>query len=232
MMEELDRFYQSRVGQAAKIVLARAIYSYWPLPPSSRILGVGCVSPFVPHLWGASECVWDHARTRDLITMRDNSVSHMLLAHVFEQNDTVSSLFAQAARILNGMHGQMLLIMPNQRGLWANSDTPFARQYGMLKRMIVKHLVEQGLYVRAMRPVLLAPPGRLSLSVEASGRYLWSSVAGAWVFDIVRIDYARHRMRHMRLPRAHLNPSPRPIIGVGGSAYHDGAQKPPSRQVC
>ena len=176
-------------------MLVRAIYAQWHDAPP-HILGVGHVMQFTPYLW-ASE--WQYAQPSDLVNLPTQSVGHMILAHALEVSDIPDMLLAEVARVLDGM-GHVLIIVPNYRGIWANSDTPFNRQNGMRINMLVQVLGKNRLQLRAMRPVLLRAPMRLSYYSEVFGRYLWAWRAGAWVIAACKIIPSRPQSRWSMTP--------------------------------
>lgn len=143
---ELQSFYGSRQGQVVRRLLQNQIRLLWPDLVGQRVLGIGYAAPLLGAVGASAERVgilmspeqgamrWPSDRpnqvalaVEDELPIADQSVDRVLLVHSLEQAGRMQRLLREIWRILSD-GGQLLVIVPNRRGLWCLSEqTPFGQ---------------------------------------------------------------------------------------------------------
>jgi SAM-dependent methyltransferase len=192
---DLQSFYASRQGQVVRRLLQTQIRSLWPDLTGQRVLGIGYAAPFLGTLGGAIERVgivmspeqgamrWPHDRANqvalaleDDLPIADNSVDRVLLVHALESADQTQRLLREIWRILTD-GGQMLVLVPNRRGLWCLSErTPFGQGRPFSPTQL-KQLLRANLFApQQTTSALFVPPSpstmllRTAFAWERAGR--------------------------------------------------------------
>ncbi len=152
---ELERFYNSRLGKMAGISIRSAIRKAWPemFEHKSRrdenILGCGYALPYLkmfllrsqrvmaamPGNYGAVFWPENNGKNRGRnlafsyedteMPLPDASISRAIIIHSLEFSDNLTQTMRELWRVLTP-EGRVILIVPNRKGLWARADsTPF-----------------------------------------------------------------------------------------------------------
>ena len=184
---ELYDFYGSRQGQLVRRLISREIRSNWPDVSGLNVLGLGHATPFMSSL--ASEAaraavimpeaqgVMRWPRKRPNLTaigmeydlpLDDRSVDRVLIVHALEATERAGRLLREVWRILAD-DGEILVIVPNRRGLWCLSErTPFGqgRPYSstQLKQLLRSHLFAP----QKTGFALFVPPFRANLLLKTA----------------------------------------------------------------
>ncbi len=184
---DLQNFYATPLGQAARQLLHQAIRKAWPRMPGLRLGGYGFASPYLtpylaevratvslmPSAQGATP--WPESQdnrvcmvAEDCFPLPDLSLDRLLVVHALEHATRPAGLLREAWRVLDA-EGRLLLILPNRRGLWARVDRtpfgwgqPFSR--AQVTRLLNDMLFEQ---LSAERMLFLPPTNRLWLQRSA-----------------------------------------------------------------
>lgn len=212
---ELYDFYGSRQGQLVRRLIAREIRAHWPDVSGQHVLGLGHATPFMGPLAQEAERAavimpkahgvvrWPRSSPNlvalgqeDDLPIDDRSVDRLLIVHVLEATDRVSRVLREAWRILAD-DGELLVIVPNRRGLWCLSErTPFGqgRPYSstQLKQLLRNHLFAPkrtgfALFVPPFRSHLLL---RTAVAWERLGLRFAQQFAGALVMRAEKEIYA------------------------------------------
>lgn len=90
----------------------------------------------------------------DMIPLRDGSLDRLLLIHALEAGERTRDILREAWRCLKP-EGQMIVVIPNRRGVWARFDhTPFGhgRPYsrGQLERQLRSSMFEPEAWINAL----------------------------------------------------------------------------------
>ena len=96
-------------------------------------------------------------------------------------------MLSEAWRVLKP-EGQLLLIVPNRRGLWAGPpSTPFGHGRPFSRTQLEKLLSEVSFIPQSWHPTLFMPPSRFTLltrsavAFERVGALLWPAFAGVHI---------------------------------------------------
>lgn len=210
---EIDRFYRSRRGEAARTMAQRRLSALWPQARGLDVLGYGYATPyldtyrdearravaFMPAAQGAmawpdrrgeksAVCLGEETRLPFAEAMFDR----IILAHALEEADNLQRLLRELWRVLSP-EGRLVIIAAHRSGAWARVDAtplghgrPFSR--GQLTRALRDALFEPSAWARA----LYAPPWnwlcgpRTANGFEAVGEKLWPGFGGLILVEAVK----------------------------------------------
>jgi SAM-dependent methyltransferase len=160
---DLHEFSGSRQGQLVRRRLNREIRRHWPDLHGLDVLGLGYASPFMRQLSLSAERVaivmpksqgvvrWPRGEpnlvalgVENDLPIADRSMDRVLIVHALESTEQVGRMLREVWRVLAD-GGQMIVIVPNRRGLWCLSEqTPFGhgRPFSstQLKQLLRSHL--------------------------------------------------------------------------------------------
>ncbi|NQX79744.1 MAG: methyltransferase domain-containing protein [Hyphomicrobiaceae bacterium] len=163
-MSKLQSFYTRPLGLAVRRLLSHRIRARWQCVNDKTLIGLGFAVPFLGTfigkvlrvyammpakqgtlVWpkvGATRCVMVEETH---LPLHDNSVDRLLLVHCLEYSDTRKKLLREIWRVLSP-EGCLMLIVPNQRGVWAMTNaTPFG--YGRAySRIELQGLLQNSLF--------------------------------------------------------------------------------------
>ena len=125
--------------------------------------------------------------TPDALPLMDASIDVLLLAHCLEFADHPQQFLEELWRVLTP-GGQMILIIPNRRGIWSFwENTPFGHGQPYSKGQLSKLLQAHGFDVMQSDDALYAPPSTRPLSVKLRplldriGRKIWPRFSGVLI---------------------------------------------------
>ncbi|HVZ91933.1 MAG TPA: methyltransferase domain-containing protein [Rhizomicrobium sp.] len=211
---ELDEFYESPMGQAARRTILRRLRLLWPSTARCRMMGFGFTIPYlrsfhlecerVVALMPAQQGVlrWPAMRPltalgeEDALPFADALFDRILVVHGLEGADAVRPVMRQLWRVL-APEGRMVIVAPNRASLWAQIErSPFAhgRPYhrGELDRLLRETMFEPQRWDTA----LYGPPlgGRRMMRAGAGweriGRRLWPRLGGVHLVEASKSLYA------------------------------------------
>lgn len=214
----LRQFYSSRLGRQVKSCLRRVVFRHWPIDSGKIILGMGYTTPIfsaidrhqgktpllmalMPRTQGA--IYWPiNAENRSVLgdVMRPpiaaGSVPRMLLMHVFEHSAQPEALLDICWELLSP-GGQLLLVVPNRRGVWARfGATPFATGAPSALAEIKQRLSAADFTLMEVSSALFAPPSehpiwlRSSWLLEWLGRMIFPRSGGVLIVEAEKQIYA------------------------------------------
>jgi SAM-dependent methyltransferase len=214
-IQDLSDFYRSPLGAVARRLLAHRIRALWPDARQQNVLGIGYAAPFLrPFLAEARRVMlampgeqgairWPTEGpsstflTNDMqLPLADASVDKLLAVHCMEVSGDANALLREIWRVLVP-EGQLLLITPNRRGLWARFDTtPFGQGHpysrGQLGRLLAECLYQpgewsSGLFMPPLNwPIVL----KTAVAVERLGHYAWPGFSGVLMVGAQKRLYA------------------------------------------
>ena len=141
---QLEQFYASPLGGAARDMAARRLASLWPDLAGQNVLGYGYTWPYLaryepetnrmilamPEAQGAIA----HEGKRGISTVltqgqalpfSDSSFDRILAIHAIEEEETTAATLAELHRVL-APEGRIVIICANRSGMWARADSlPF-----------------------------------------------------------------------------------------------------------
>jgi SAM-dependent methyltransferase len=214
-IQDLSDFYRSPLGTVARRLLARRIRMLWPDTRQQNVLGIGYAAPFMrPFLAEAQRVIlampgeqgairWPRQGpsctflTNDIqLPLADASVDKLLAVHCLEVCGDANALLREIWRVL-APEGQLLLITPNRRGLWARFDTTPFGQGHPYSRAQLERLLSECLYQPAQwLSGLFMPPLnwrivlKTAVAVERVGLYGWPGFAGVLMVGAQKRLYA------------------------------------------
>lgn len=142
---ELRRFYyRQALGRVAQRSLRNWLVQAWAQTEGMSIGGFGFAAPLLRPFLQSSERVicmmpgqqgvmqWPEADDSRTVMVEEaawplasQSLDRLVMLHGLEASDHAHALLDEARRVLTDS-GEMVLMLPNRRGLWARSDqTPF-----------------------------------------------------------------------------------------------------------
>lgn len=237
---EIDRFYRSVRGQAARAMALRRLQALWPEARGLDMLGLGYAAPFLePYRDSARRTVaympaaqgavpWPERRTAPCLTalggegrlpFAEAVFDRIVLVHALEEAGDHRRLLRELWRVL-APEGRMVVITSHRSGLWSRADsTPFGhgRPYSraQLQRLLGDALFEPIAWARA----LYAPPWRwtcgerASEGFEAIGERLFPAFGGLILVEAVKhVGAVRPGGAGERVRRKALEGAARPAL--------------------
>jgi SAM-dependent methyltransferase len=230
-VSRLIAFYKSPLGRISRALVREQIVSLIGDVGGQRLLGLGFATPylrfaldqaervlaFMPARQGAS--AWpregpSHTVLCDPLEMplTDAAVDITVAIHAMEHVADAEELMRELWRV-TAPNGQLLLVVPRRRGLWAQLDnTPFGQgnpySAGQLDRLLREH----GFVPDAWRDALFLPPveNRFVLGwtriFERMGRWLWPGMSGVIIVRARKqafpaIPRRKREERYVRVPQ-------------------------------
>lgn len=211
----LERFYASRLGQAAQAMAMRRLITLWPNLSGKDILGYGYTHPFLrPHVDSAKHIALAMPGGQGAIAQRskrgfisclteddslpfsDAEFDNVLLAHAVEEAENLQSFLAEMWRVTKP-EGRIIIIASNRGGLWARSDkSPFGAGRPFSRTQLRGLLRTAGFEPTFWAGALYAPPvkfltGNTLLPIfERFGETVWPGFSGLVLVEAVKRLYA------------------------------------------
>jgi len=212
---QIDNFYASRIGVAARRMTARRLSSVWPDLHGHDILGFGYCSPYletylpsakrvVLAMPGGQGAVVKSSKRgiisclthEDLLPFSDAQFDNVLVAHGVEETADLKSLLTELWRVTKP-EGRIVVIASNRAGLWARSDkSPFGAGRPFSRHQLRLAMRSVGFVPSIWSGALYAPPlkfmsgPRLSEMSEKFGETVWPSFSGLVLVEAVKRLYA------------------------------------------
>lgn len=197
----LRQFYSSRLGRMVKARLRQAVLRHWPNHSGEWIVGIGYALPvlrviertgpgtvmaLMPAAQGA--VYWPvHASNRALLgdEMRPpfaaGQLSRIVVMHAFEYQAAPEELLRVLWQLL-APGGQLLLMVPNRRSLWARyGRTPLASGTPYTLSQVKTLLQDTEFTLREISTALFAPPSAHSIWLSLGGIMEW---IGHWFLPL------------------------------------------------
>lgn len=202
----LEAFYATARGRAAAGAVRASLRRLWPSLAGLSVLGLGHATPYLrlwqkdaarvvalalpearPRSWPPGRASLLAAGEGSSLPFADRAFDRVLMVHALEASEQSRRAMREAWRVL-AEGGQLVVVVPNRRGLWAHTEaTPFgqgrpysAAQLGELCRlqMFLPRRREEILFVPPFpwRPLLHG-----ARAWDAVGRALCPGLAGLLV---------------------------------------------------
>ncbi len=133
------------------------------------------------------------------------SADGLLVVHALEHVRDQQGFLQECWRALAGS-GELIMIVPHRRGLWARADkTPFGQGRPFSRRQIIRQLGHAGFAVEKTRQALFLPPVCLRLpaglqgKIDRAGRWLWPVFGGILIIRATKKLYSAHPQAHPAL---------------------------------
>lgn len=200
---ELQSFYASVLGGVAAGLITDALQPLWQPMPQERLVGIGYTLPyldyfapraerafaFMPARQGATGWTHKDALSTALVydeelPLPDSSVDRILLVHTLEFSESSSETLKEMWRVLSP-NGQLIVVVPNRRGVWARMEyTPFGSGRPFSRGQLAQAFREANFTPGKVVNALHVPPTRwrwLQQSagvMEKCGTRLWPLFGG------------------------------------------------------
>jgi SAM-dependent methyltransferase len=191
-------FYASPTGRVAARLLRERLLDVWPDLRGRRVLGLGHAVPYLrlwrdgaervlsatpaelgPQPWPRSGPNLSTLVEETELPFADFSFDNVLLVHGLETAENGRRLLREVWRVLKE-DGQLLVVVPNRRGIWAHSDTtPFGQGRPYSPGQITRLLQRTMFTVERRRGALFIPPFQIRLLLRGAG--VWERAGRALV---------------------------------------------------
>ena len=211
----LEKFYASRLGQAAQAMAMRRLETVWPDLGGRDILAYGYGTPYIaPYLEHAKRLVLAmpggqgaiaHSSRRgiisclvqdDLLPFSDAQFDNVLVAHGAEETESLATLLSELWRVTKP-EGRIIIIAANRAGLWARSDkSPFGTGRPFSRTQLRSYLRAARFEPTVWSGALYAPPLHLFTgptllgTFEQFGETVWPGFSGLVLVEAVKRLYA------------------------------------------
>ncbi len=226
----LRAFYDLPLGRLLRGLIGAPVRGMWPDLKGQHLLGIGYAGPFIrPYLDKAERVIaampapqgavpWPRERDSSCalvedgaLPFADNSFDRIMLVHALDHCSDPDTVLKEAWRVLSP-GGRLIAVVPNRRGLWAQSElSPFGYGRPYSSRQL-KHLLKSCQFnVLDDKEALFMPPSRARTILRAArtwegiGRKLWPAFGGVLIMEAEKIvfqslpaDGKRSRLRVLR----------------------------------
>lgn len=211
----LQRFYSSRLGDAARRMIERRVGAIWPAAAGLDVLGLGYAIPYLgPYRENARRVVtlmpaaqgverWPPAGPNlaalgedARLPFLDSVFDRVLVIHAIEEAEAPAALLREIWRIM-APEGRLLIVAANRAGLWARADaTPFGHGRPFSRHQLAALLSDCLFEPMASARALYAPPldwpvvTALADGAERAGELLAPAFGGLIMMEAIKRLYA------------------------------------------
>jgi SAM-dependent methyltransferase len=210
---ELRQFYASRLGRAAREMVARKVVETWDDAHGLDVLALGYATPFLGPIQTAARRVvaampaqqgveiWPLGApnlacltAEDALPFPNALFDRILAAHAIEESPDPLALLREVWRVL-APSGRVVVATAARNGLWANAEkTPFGHGRPYTRSQLADLLREAELEPTGWTRALYAPPvdwlARWAEGFEQAGSRLWPGFAGIVLTEAVKQTFA------------------------------------------
>ena len=210
---ELRDFYASRLGLAAREMVARKVWETWGDASGLDVLGLGYATPYL-EMWRPTARravaampaqqgveVWP-VDGRTAACLMDETASpfpnalfdRVLVVHGLEESPDPHALLQEVWRVL-APSGRVVIAAACRRGLWSGAEsTPFGHGRAFTRRQLEGLVREAELEPTAWSRAIYLPPANLFAPWaeiwEQAGSRLWPPFAGVILLEAVKQTFA------------------------------------------
>ena len=218
---QLEQFYASPLGRAARDMAARRLSSLWPDLAGQNVLGYGYTWPYLaPYEIGTNRIVSAmpenqgaiaHKGRRGVATVLtqaqalpfpDSAFDRILAVHAIEEAEAPAAALAELYRVL-APEGRIVIICANRAGMWARSDNlPFGAGRPYSRRQLKAALRHAKLTPTVGANALYIPPIRafarpaILRGAERFGETVWPGFSGLVLVEAIKRLYAPSDVGH------------------------------------
>lgn len=234
---QLQRFYATSLGGAARHLIARALRQCTRPPADARVLGLGYAAPWLERYrrdgraplafmparqgvvhWPKGEASLTALVDEAALPLPDASIDLVLIVHGLELAENLSGLLAEIWRVL-APQGHAVFVVPNRRGLWARAEkTPFGHGRPFSRGQLESLLTNAGLQPVRFLPALFMPPVdrpvfvRSAPAWERIGLSLWQGFSGLLVAETIKRVPALRKEKDSAFAWSRLDPVAQPAL--------------------
>ncbi|MEE2878954.1 MAG: methyltransferase domain-containing protein [Pseudomonadota bacterium] len=187
---DLDRFYESRLGEAAAFLMMKRMGDLWGDCKDLNVLGMGYAHPLLNGYAGTARacvCATPHTGQKstwtipgrgiatciaeeDRLPFGDGTFERIILLHAIEEADSPRAVLREAWRLL-APEGRMLVAVANRTGLWSLfENTPFGHGRPWTRRQLITYLNDHLFQVTASTTAVhVLPIGWKFFAASAEG---------------------------------------------------------------
>ena len=228
---DIRSFYAGPLGRVTKQIISDHIRHRWNKTQSVAVLGLGYATPYLDPFIGEAERVisvmparqgvvnWPADRpsatvlaSSDALPFPNASIDRVLVIHGLETQDNPQDMLSELWRILTP-GGQLMIVTPNRRGLWARVDkTPFGHGQPFSRRQLTDLLREALFSPAHWSEELHFPPfkgsmlAKTAVAWEKLGNALALPFAGVHVVEATKLLYRPVLVSATQRARSSLSP--------------------------
>ncbi len=226
----LRAFYDLPLGRLLRSLIGAPIRKMWPDLSGQSLLGIGYAGPFMrPYLESAERAIaampapqgavpWPRERAGSctlvedaILPFPDLSFDRIMLVHALDHCSDPAAVLKEAWRVL-APGGRLIIVVPNRRGLWAQSElSPFGYGRPYSGRQLKDLMKSCQFNVLDDTEALFMPPSkarailRAARTWEGIGRRILPAFGGVLVMEAEKLvfqslpaDGKRSRLRVFR----------------------------------
>lgn len=210
---ELRQFYASKLGRAAREMVARKVVETWDDASGLDVLALGYATPFLGPIQTAARRVvaampaqqgvelWPHAApnlacltAEDALPFPNAMFDRILAVHAIEESPDALGLMREVWRVL-APSGRVVVATAARNGLWANAEkTPFGHGRPYTRSQLADLLREAELEPTGWTRALYVPPvdwlAGWAEGFEQAGSRIWPGFAGIVLTEAVKQTFA------------------------------------------
>ncbi|HZC16625.1 MAG TPA: methyltransferase domain-containing protein [Caulobacteraceae bacterium] len=210
---ELRDFYASRLGQAARGVVARKLTEAWGDAGALDVMGLGYATPYLEsfrgparrtvaampatqgvEVWPAGEPVLACLAEEDALPFANALFDRILVIHALEEAESPLKLMREVWRVL-APAGRVIVAAANRRGVWCNAEsTPLGHGQPYTRAQLEQLVRDAQLEPIAWSRALFAPPLQWTAGwadgFEQAGQRLWPAFSGLIMLEAVKQTFA------------------------------------------
>lgn len=212
---QLEQFYASPLGEAARDMAARRLSTLWPDLSGRNVLGYGYTWPYLaPYEPATNRLVLAmpegqgaiaHQGKRGVATVltqgqalpfSDATFDRILAVHAMEEAETTEANLAELYRVL-APEGRIVIICANRSGMWARAERlPFGAGRPYSRRQLKSALSRAKFSPTVGANALYIPPTRhltrpsLLHGAERFGETVWPRFSGLVLVEAIKRLYA------------------------------------------
>ncbi|MCP2669619.1 class I SAM-dependent methyltransferase [Maricaulaceae bacterium EIL42A08] len=244
---EIDRFYRSKRGRAAREMVLRRLRFLWSNTRDLDILGYGYASPYlsafsdearrtVAYMPAEQGAVPWTQNGKNRVALGDECrlpfveslFDRVILVHALEEAEDLRRLLREVWRVM-APEARLMVICTHRGGLWARVDsTPFGHGRPFSRTQLNRFLTDALFEPTAWSQALYAPPWRFSCGekaadgFEAVGERLYPAFGGLLMAEAVK------HVGAVRPGKTAQRVSVRKLEGVGKRALSPNSDKTPT----
>jgi len=222
-VQELEHFYATRLGAAARTMVARRLSTLWPSLAGQTVLGYGYALPWLqsyqqdagriiyamPEEQGAARQTSPRGVCSVLSLDHDlpfepGVFDRVLVVHGLEEAPRLGRLLEELWRVMKP-EARIVIVAANRAGFWARSDkTPFGAGRPFSRAQLSGVLKDSGFVPLARSGALYCPPLNrlcgpgLAMGFEKFGELVLPGFSGLVLVEAVKRLYAGKRARQRK----------------------------------